>query len=84
MQKIKMALKDWKQNLKIGNNSNYMIWYYKGTSKNVFITTYMPLKKGWDMNVGEYADIFYYPILEKHFKTRNQALAFAKSYMESE
>ena len=65
-----MATKDWK---KIGK----LIYQHYSLDK-LYI-----FKRGgnWDVEKYPYDEIKSYPVLSKSFKTKSQALKFAKSYM---
>ena len=73
---IKMAIKDWK---KITNKKDHLAWEKKNGDFQVMIYNF----KGWKGRYFERGNgnIRWEPSNIRNFKTKSQALKYAKSYM---
>ena len=84
MEVNKMTLKNWR---KVTQNKTFTTWQ-RGKDENMFVTivkqTYNPEAYGWKkptdyiVNVGTCSN----KIIEKHFKTKTEAMRYAKNYMK--
>jgi len=77
-----MALKDWKKKIE----NDHMVFYRYNIKSNVNNTDYIniyntPVPRGNNINRYVYSSVVNNKMFVKYFKTKQQALKFAKSYM---
>lgn len=70
-----MALKDWK---KTENSKSYIKFYHKTKELIIRIDLFKPEKYGYTVNISDFRE---YTLEHKDFKTKSQALKYARSYM---
>lgn len=80
-----MALKDWKkfkEKIRFGNKYEYKDSYKNNSGVILRIEKPHFREKRWNVWIGYYTTSFAKTIYSRYFKTKSEALKFAKAYME--